>query len=127
MAVTAGGRAREAAAELRAEGRLLDSFALQALALEVAEAAAEWLHARIRSLWGIHDPPDLSVRDILRARYRGIRLSPGYPSLPDLEAQRTFFRLLEPEAVGIRLTEGLMMDPEASVSALVLHHPDASY
>ncbi len=127
MAVTAGGRAREAAAELRRAGRLLDSFALQALALEVAEAAAEWLHARIRSLWGIPDPPDLSVRDILRARYRGIRLSPGYPSLPDLEEQRTLFRLLEPEDVGIRLTEGLMMDPEASVSALVLHHPEASY
>ncbi len=125
--VTAGGTHGEAARELREEGRLLDSFALQALALEVAEAAAEWLHRRIRELWGFPDPPELSVQDILRARYRGIRLSPGYPSLPDMEAQRPIFELLHPEEIGVELTEGLMMSPEASVSAVVLHHPEARY
>jgi len=125
LAVTVGKAYREAAEALRVEGRLLDSFALQALALEVAEAAAEWLHGRIRSLWGFPDPPETTPRDLLRGRYRGIRLSPGYPAMPDLEAQQILFALLKPEAVGIELTEGLMMFPEASVSALVLHHPDA--
>ncbi len=127
FAVTAGPAYRDAAEELRRAGRLLDSFALQALALETAEAAAEWLHARIRALWGIPDPPELTISEILKARYRGIRLSPGYPSLPDLEAQRVIFDLLRPQEIGIELTEGLMMDPEASVSAVVLHHPDARY
>ncbi len=125
--VTAGGSYREAARKLQEGGRLLDSFALQALALETAEAAAEWLHRRIRRLWGIADPPELDIPDILRARYRGIRLSPGYPSLPDLEAQRTIFELLRPEEIGVKLTDGLMMFPEASVSAVVLHHPEARY
>ncbi len=127
MAVTAGGAYRSAADELRRAGRLLDSFALQALALEVAEASAEWLHRRIRSLWGLPDPAALSVHDILKARYPGIRLSPGYPSMPDLGMQSVLFSLLDPETIGISLTENLMMDPEASVSAVVLHHPDASY
>ncbi len=127
LAVTAGRAYREAAQALRRQGRLLDSFALQALALETAEAAAEWLHRRIRALWGIPDPPGASTRDILRGRYRGLRLSPGYPAMPDLENQRTLFALLEPEPMGIELTEGLMMFPEASVSALVLHHPEARY
>ncbi len=125
--VTAGRRAGEAARQLREGGRLLDSFALQALALEIAEAAAEWLHRRVRALWGIPDPPELSTADLFRARYRGVRLSPGYPALPDLEAQRVLFELLRPEDIGVELTEGLMMSPEASVSAVVLHHPDARY
>ena len=127
LAVTAGSGAGEAAAALREAGRLLDSFALQALALEIAEAAAEWLHRRIRSLWGIPDPPELAIPDILRARYRGIRLSPGYPALPDLAMQRPIFELLRPGEIGIELTEGLMMSPEASVSAVALHHPEARY
>ena len=62
-----------------------------------------------------------------KARYRGRRYSPGYPACPDLSLQRDFWQLLEPQAIGVDLTEGDMMDPEASVSALVLHHPDARY
>jgi 5-methyltetrahydrofolate--homocysteine methyltransferase len=127
MVVTAGGRAAEAAADLREVGRLLDSHALQALALELAEAAAEWLHRRIRSLWGFPDGPELGVPDVLKARYRGIRLSFGYPACPDLTPQRDLFRLLKPEEIGVTLTEGLMMSPEASVSAVAFHHPDARY
>jgi len=63
----------------------------------------------------------------IRARYRGIRLSPGYPALPDLEMQRPVFELLRPEEIGVELTGGLMMSPKASVSAVVLHHPEAGY
>ncbi|MDD5564083.1 MAG: methionine synthase, partial [Thermoanaerobaculaceae bacterium] len=125
--VSAGAGVRERAEALRAEGRLLDSVALQALALETAEAAAEWLHRRLRELWGFPDPAGMTMDERLRARYRGIRLSFGYPACPDLEPQADVFRLLRPEAIGVRLTEGFMMDPEASVSAVVFHHPEARY
>ncbi len=125
--VTAGGRAQAEAARLRAKGDLLRSYALQALALETAEAAAEWLHKRIRELWGIAGPGELALQDLFHARYRGIRLSFGYPACPRMEAQRDLFRILRPEEIGVRLTESFMMDPEASVSAVVFHHPEAKY
>jgi 5-methyltetrahydrofolate--homocysteine methyltransferase len=125
--VTAGIGVRAHAIDLRAEGRLLDSIALQALALETAEATAEWLHRRLRELWGFPDPPEMTMEERFRARYRGIRLSFGYPACPDLEPQVDVFRLLNPQEIDIRLTEGFMMDPEATVSAVVLHHPDAKY
>jgi len=125
--VTAGPGVRERAEALRAEGNLLDSYALQALALETAEAAAEWMHRRIRELWGIPDPPGMTLEQRFQAKYRGIRLSFGYPACPDLEPQAHLFRLLGPDEIGVRLTEEYMMDPEASVSAVVFHHPDARY
>ncbi len=125
--VTAGTAVRPRAADLRAAGRLLDSIALQALALETAEAGAEWLHRRLRALWGFPDPPEMTMEERFRARYRGIRLSFGYPACPDLEPQVDVFRLLHPEEIDVSLTEGFMMDPEASVSAVVFHHPEARY
>jgi 5-methyltetrahydrofolate--homocysteine methyltransferase len=125
--VTAGVGVRARAIDLRAQGELLDSVALQALALETAEAAAEWLHRRLRELWGFPDPPEMTMEERFRARYRGIRLSFGYPACPDLEPQVDVFRLLAPQEIDVRLTEGFMMDPEASVSAVVFHHPEARY
>ena len=67
------------------------------------------------------------MRDRLQAKYRGLRVSFGYPACPDLEDQTKLFTLLCPEDIGVQLTEGCMMDPEASVSALVFHHPEAEY
>ncbi len=125
--VTCGTGIRQQAAELKEQRRLLDSIALQALALETAEAAAEWLHRCLRTLWGFPDPPTMTMEERFRARYRGIRLSFGYPACPDLAPQADIFRLLRPEEIGVTLTEGLMMDPEASVSAVVFHHPDGRY
>lgn len=125
--VTAGHGVIEKAAEAKARGEYFKSHALQALALETAEALAEWLHRRIREDWGFPDPPDLTMKERLQARYRGKRYSFGYPACPDLEGQQVLFDLLHPEDIGVRLTEGLMMDPEASVSAMVFHHPDCTY
>ncbi|HLG14058.1 MAG TPA: methionine synthase [Blastocatellia bacterium] len=124
---TAGEGIRERAEEAKQLGEYLRSYALQALALETAEALAEWLHARLRSAWGFPDPEGLSRRDLFQARYRGKRYSFGYAACPDLESQAGLFRLLRPEKIGVHLTEGFMMEPEASVSALVFHHPDATY
>ena len=126
--VSAGEGVRERAAILKEQGRYLWSYALQALALETAEALAEWLHARLRRMWGIPDPPDMTMSDRFKAHYRGIRVSFGFPACPRLEDQEILFRLLEPKRyAGVSLTDGYMMDPEASVSALVFHHPAAGY
>jgi 5-methyltetrahydrofolate--homocysteine methyltransferase len=127
FAVTCGTGVRELAERWKEEGAYLRSHLLQALAIEGAEALAEMLHARLRTQWGFPDPPELTMADRLKARYRGIRVSFGYPACPDLADQRTLFDLLRPEQISLRLTEGLMMDPEASVSALVFHHPEAKY
>ena len=124
---TAGEGIRELAAEAKEKGEYLRSYALQALALETAEAAAEWIHSRLREQWGFPDPPDMTRQALFQARYRGKRYSFGYPACPDLDSQAQLFRLLSPEKIGVELTEGFMMEPEASVSALVFHHPDASY
>jgi 5-methyltetrahydrofolate--homocysteine methyltransferase len=125
--VSCGAGLRDAATELKDAGDYLASHALQALGLEAAEATAEWLHARLRKAWGFGDPAEFSKSDVLKARYRGKRVSFGYPACPRLEDQATLFRILEPGEVGVELTEGFMMDPEASVSALAFHHPDARY
>jgi 5-methyltetrahydrofolate--homocysteine methyltransferase len=127
FAVTCGQGVRELAARWKDRGEYVRSHALAALAIESAEAFAEMLHARLRTLWGFPDAPDLPISEKLKGRYRGIRVSFGYPACPNLADQQILFRLLEPETIGLHLTEGLMMDPEASVSALVFHHPAAKY
>jgi len=127
LVVTAGEGIRERAEQLKAEGQYLRSHVLQALALETAEAAAEWLHAKLRTMWGFPDAPELTMTQRFQAKYRGKRYSFGYPACPNLEDQAKLFRLLEPERIGVTLTDGFMMEPEASVSALVFHHPDAAY
>jgi 5-methyltetrahydrofolate--homocysteine methyltransferase len=97
------------------------------MALELAEGLAERLHEMMRDRWGFPDPVSMTMKERFAARYQGIRVSFGYPACPDLEDQRKLFRLLRPEEIGIRLTEECMMDPEASVTAMVFAHPDARY
>jgi len=125
--VTAGEGIRERAEKAKNEGYYFLSHGLQALAIETAEACAEWLHRRIREDWGFPDPPDLTMAQRFTSRYRGKRYSFGYPACPNLEDQAGIWKLLKPEEIGVQLTEGFMMDPEASVSALVFHHPDCAY
>ena len=127
FAVTCGAGVRELAERWKEEGQYLRSHALQALAIESAEAFAEMLHARLRTQWGFPDEPGLALQDKLKAHYRGVRVSFGYPACPNLADQRILFDLLQPTQIGLGLTEGFMMDPEASVSALVFHHPEAKY
>jgi 5-methyltetrahydrofolate--homocysteine methyltransferase len=125
--VTCGIGVREEAERLKQAGEYLECHLLQALALELAEATAEFLHKRIRDAWGIVDDPSLTMEGILRADYQGIRVSFGYPACPELSDQEKLFALLDPSRIGVQLTEGYMMDPEASVSALVFHHPEGRY
>src|SRR4030095_11750231 len=127
FAVTCGTGVRELASAWKERGEYVRSHALQALAIESAEGFAEMLHSRMRTLWGFPDPPELPISEKLKARYQGMRVSVGYRACPTLADQVTLFRLLEPETFGLTLTEGFMMDPEASVSGLVFHHPAAKY
>ncbi len=125
--VTAGAGVREEAESAKQAGEYLLAHGLQALALETAEACAEWLHRRIREDWGFPDPPTMTMQERFTSRYRGKRYSFGYPACPNLDDQQGIWKLLNPDEIGVRLTEGMMMDPEASVSALVFHHPDCAY
>jgi len=125
--VGAGDGVRERATTDRANGEYLRSHAIQTLAVETAEAAAERLHHRLREQWGFPDPTGTTMKNRFRAEYHGNRYSPGYPACPDLDQQQGIWALLEPDEVGIHLTEGMMMEPEASVSAIVFHHPDCNY
>jgi 5-methyltetrahydrofolate--homocysteine methyltransferase len=124
---TAGEGVRKRSGELKDKGEYVLSHTLQSLAIETAEAFAEKLHQDLREQWGIADPPSMAMADRLKARYHGIRVSFGYPACPDLADQEKLWRLLQPEEIGVRLTDGHMMDPEASVSALVFHHSQARY
>jgi 5-methyltetrahydrofolate--homocysteine methyltransferase len=125
--VTAGEGVRERGEKAKNEGYYFKSHGLQALAIESAEACAEWLHRRIREDWGFPDAPELTMAQRFTSRYRGKRYSFGYPACPDLDDQVGLWKLLKPEEIGVQLTEGMMMDPEASVSALAFHHPDCTY
>ena len=125
--VTAGACVRERSEEWKKAGEFFKAHAIQALAIETAEGTAEWLHRRIREDWGFPDPPTTTMHDRFTSKYRGKRYSFGYPACPNLDDQQGQFQLLRPEDIGVELTEGMMMEPEASVSALVFQHPDCAY
>ncbi|MEF2248619.1 methionine synthase [Paenibacillus sp. IITD108] len=127
LVVTAGNGIRELANEWKDQGDYLRSHVLQSAALEMAEAFAERMHHMMRDVWGFPDPVEMTMKQRLGARYQGIRVSFGYPACPDLEDQEILFDLMKPEQIGVQLTEGFMMEPEASVSAMVFAHPQAKY
>lgn len=127
FSVTAGTGIRELAADMKEQGRFLESHALQALALETAEGFAELVHQQMRDRWGFPDSVDFTMRERFSARYQGQRFSFGYPACPELDDQQKLFKLIQPEDIGIQLTDGCMMEPEASVSAMVFAHPEARY
>jgi 5-methyltetrahydrofolate--homocysteine methyltransferase len=126
FAVTAGIGADELAKALDASHDPYGAIMVKALADRLAEAFAEWLHARVRKAWYAPDE-QASGEDLLEERYRGIRPAFGYPACPDHTEKRTLFQLLEAEKAGITLTESYAMWPAASVSGLYLHHPAARY
>ncbi|MGH9485153.1 MAG: dihydropteroate synthase, partial [Terriglobales bacterium] len=117
LVVTAGAGVRARAEAAKQAGRYVYSHGLQVLALETAEATAEWLHRRIREDWGFPDPPPMTMKDRHTSRYRGKRYAFGYPACPNLNDQAGIWKLLHPEEIGVQLTDGMMMEPEASTSA----------
>lgn len=127
LAVTTGKGIRDLAEKAKEEGDYLYSHLIQATALELAEGFAERIHQEMRDKWGFPDPVDMTMQDRFSAKYRGVRVSFGYPACPNLEDQAKLFKLIEPEKIGIELTSEFMMEPEASVTAMVFSHPEGRY
>jgi len=120
------GPVSEATAELFAADAYRDYLELHGLSVQLAEALAELWHSRIRGQLGLVD--DGSVEAMIRDQaYRGGRFSFGYPACPDLADRATLVRLLQPERIGVSLSEELQLHPEQSTDAIVLHHPEAKY
>lgn len=128
FAVTLGVGVERFAAELKAAHDDYGAIMAQALGDRLAEALAELMHKRARDFCGFGREERLSMVEMLREKYRGIRPAPGYPACPDHTEKHTLFSLLGGEAAtGIRLTESCAMHPASSVSGWYLNHPDSKY
>ncbi len=129
FACTAGEGIDEHVAAFEKDHDDYNSLMLKALADRLAEAQAEWLHAKVRrELWGYAPDEALDNADLIAEKYQGIRPAMGYPSSPDHTEKDLLWQLLDAEAnTGIWLTESKAMVPTAAVSGLYFSHPDARY
>ncbi|MGA6169582.1 methionine synthase [Streptomyces sp. NPDC012600] len=125
--VTVGSRIGEATAELFAANSYRDYLELHGLSVQLAEALAEYWHARVRSELGFAGEDPTDVEDMFALKYRGARFSLGYGACPDLEDRAKIADLLRPERIGVELSEEFQLHPEQSTDALVIHHPEAKY
>ncbi|WP_233448070.1 methionine synthase [Streptomyces venezuelae] len=125
--VTVGSRIGEETAKLFAADAYRDYLELHGLSVQLAEALAEYWHARVRSEWGIGDRDPAGIGGMLRTEYQGCRYSLGYPACPDLEDRAKIAALLRPERIGVELSEEYQLHPEQSTDAIVVHHPEAGY
>jgi 5-methyltetrahydrofolate--homocysteine methyltransferase len=127
FAVTAGLGADDLVRAFEADHDDYQAIMVKALADRLAEAFAEYLHARARREWGYGAAETLSNDQLIDETYRGIRPAFGYPACPDHTEKATLFALLDAGEAGMALTESFAMTPPASVSGIYLAHPDARY
>ncbi|MFW0777924.1 MAG: vitamin B12 dependent-methionine synthase activation domain-containing protein [Rickettsiales bacterium] len=125
--VTAGQKVADVGREWFAGDRYQDYLYLHGLGVELAEAAAEYIHKRIRAELGFGHEDERDMKKLLKQGYRGSRYSFGYPACPRLEDQELLLRLLEAEKIGVELSDEYQLHPEQSTSAIVVHHPQAKY
>ena len=125
--VTMGESVSAATAELFAANKYREYLELHGLSVQLTEALAEHWHARIREELGFSVDDSKEISEILDQGYRGSRYSFGYPACPDIEQQTQLCELLEPERIGVRLSEEFQLHPEQSTSAIIVHHPQAKY
>ncbi|MFN4067628.1 MAG: methionine synthase [Thermosynechococcus sp.] len=126
QAVTVGEIATQVAQQLFAANQYSDYLYFHGMAVQTAEALAEWCHARIRRELGC-TPDPASIRDILAQRYQGSRYSFGYPACPNMQDQYTLLRLLESDRMGMYMDESEQLYPEQSTTAIICYHPAAKY
>jgi 5-methyltetrahydrofolate--homocysteine methyltransferase len=124
---TVGSRISAATAELFAEHAYRDYLELHGLSVQLAEALAEYWHARVRAELGIAGEDSSELNELLALGYRGARFSLGYGACPDLEDRAKIVELLRPERIGVVLSEEFQLHPEQSTDAIVVHHPEAKY
>src|SRR5690554_5564531 len=128
FAVTAGFGADDQLERYSVEGDEYNGLLMKSLLDRLAEAATEWLHAKVRrEYWGYASDEDLTIDEMLAVRFQGIRPAVGYPSIPDQTTNFTLHDLLSTEEIGIKLTENGVMHPNASVSGLFFSHPQSKY
>jgi len=126
--VTAGAGVEYMKEKLEKEGDTYSSMLLQILTDRLAEALAEYLHEKVRKeYWGYAPDESLTVPELFKVKYQGIRPAIGYPSLPDQLLNKTMDQLLDMSRIGVSLTENGAMYPTASVSGLYIAHPDSHY
>ena len=127
--VTAGPEAETRAKAFEAAGDDYSAIMVKALADRFAEAAAEYMHLKVRTdYWAYATDEGLSNDELIAEKYQGIRPAPGYPCQPDHTEKETIFRLLNAEAeIGVGLTSSFAMYPAASVSGLYFSHPQSAY
>ena len=125
--VTMGRKASLHAAKLFKADNYTDYLLFHGLSVESAEALAEMWHKRIREELGIAGNDAPALAKLFHQGYQGSRFSFGYPACPRLEDQTKIFELLDPSRIGVELTEEFQLDPEQSTSAIVVHHPEATY
>ncbi|MFE4874353.1 methionine synthase [Streptomyces sp. NPDC056682] len=125
--VTVGSKIGGATAELFEANSYRDYLELHGLSVQLAEALAEYWHARVRSELGFAGEDPAEVEDMFALKYRGARFSLGYGACPDLEDRAKIAELLEPERIGVHLSEEFQLHPEQSTDAIVIHHPEAKY
>ncbi|MEE1740848.1 methionine synthase [Streptomyces sp. BE147] len=125
--VTVGSKIGEATAELFEANSYRDYLELHGLSVQLAEALAEYWHARVRSELGFAGEDPAEVEDMFALKYRGARFSLGYGACPDLEDRAKIAELLEPERIGVKLSEEFQLHPEQSTDAIIIHHPEAKY
>jgi 5-methyltetrahydrofolate--homocysteine methyltransferase len=127
QAVTAGEKATEFAQQLFKADNYTEYLYFHGLAVQVAEALAEWTHARIRRELGYGDLDPDNIRDMLAQRYQGSRYSFGYPACPDIQCQYKQLELLGSDRIGMVMDESEQLYPEQSTTAIVAYHPAAKY
>jgi 5-methyltetrahydrofolate--homocysteine methyltransferase len=128
FAVTAGLGIEEHLERFAREHDDYKSILLKALADRLAEALAEALHAKVRrKVWGYAAKEGLANEELIKEEYRGIRPAPGYPACPDHLEKLSIFKLLEPEQIGMALTESMAMTPASAVSGYYFAHPRSKY
>ncbi|MDX2272500.1 MAG: methionine synthase [Cyanobacteriota bacterium] len=127
QAVTVGSQATTFAQQLFADNQYTDYLYFHGMAVTLAEALAEWTHARIRRELGFAAEDSSDMRRILHQDYRGSRYSFGYPACPHIPDQRILLALLGTERIGLQMDESDQLDPEQSTTALVAYHPAARY
>ncbi|MYW65203.1 methionine synthase [Streptomyces sp. SID8379] len=125
--VTVGSKIGEATAELFASDSYRDYLELHGLSVQLAEALAEYWHARVRSELGFSGEDPSAMEDMFALKYRGARFSLGYGACPNLEDRAKIADLLQPERIGVHLSEEFQLHPEQSTDAIVIHHPEAKY
>ncbi|MCC5620262.1 methionine synthase [Nostoc sp. CHAB 5715] len=127
QAVTVGEIATEFAQKLFADNQYTDYLYFHGMAVQVAEAVAEWTHARIRRELGFAAEEPDNIRDILAQRYRGSRYSFGYPACPNIQDQYKQLELLQTNRINLYMDESEQLYPEQSTTAIIAYHPLAKY